>query len=176
MERRDGSFNAEDAESAENAERKARLDGLTEAIIAAAIEVHRSLGPGLLESAYEACLLYELAQRGLRVEQQKALPVSYKGVKLDCAYRLDLVVEELVIVEIKTVEQLLPIHHAQLLSYLRLSGCVVGLLINFNTRVLREGIKRVVNAYPEVPSASPASSAASALKEPIPPVPPGRMP
>jgi GxxExxY protein len=128
-----------------------RLDHITEAIIGAAIEVHRALGPGLLESAYEACLAFELAQQGLKVEQQKPLPVVYKEVKLDCGYRLDLLVEDSVIVEIKAVDQLSPIHHAQLLSYLRLSGRKVGLLINFNVQVLKDGIQRVVNSFPDSP-------------------------
>jgi len=127
------------------------LDHITEAIIGAAIEVHRVLGPGLLESAYEACLAFELAQQGLKVEQQKPLPVVYKEVKLDCGYRLDLLVEDSVIVEIKAVDQLAPIHHAQLLSYLRLSGRKVGLLINFNVQVLKDGIQRVVNSFPDPP-------------------------
>lgn len=155
------------AESAEDAEKKARLDAITGAIVGAAIEVHRSLGPGLLESAYEACLVYELAERGLRVEQQKPLPVSYKGVHLDCAYRLDVVVEGLVIVEIKAIDHLAPVHHAQLLSYLKLSGSPVGLLINFNAKALMDGIKRVVNGYPD--SAVSAPSAYSAVKKPVPP-------
>ena len=124
---------------------KKRLNEITEDIIGAAIEVHRALGPGLLESAYEACLAFELAEQGLRVERQKPLPVVYKKVKLDCGYRLDLLVEESVIVEIKAVAALTPLHKAQLLSYLRLSGCRVGLLINFNVEVLRNGIKRLVN-------------------------------
>jgi len=125
------------------------LDQITEGIISAAIEVHRALGPGLLESAYEACLTFELTQRGLKVEQQKPLPVVYREVKLDCGYRLDLLVEEAVIVEIKAVDHLMPIHQAQLLSYLKLSGLKVGLLINFNVRLLKDGIRRVVNDYPD---------------------------
>jgi len=111
--------------------------------------VHRALGPGLLESAYEACLTFELTQRGLKVEQQKPLPVVYLEVKLDCGYRLYLLVEEAVIVEIKAVDHLMPIHQAQLLSYLKLSGIKVGLLINFNVRLLKDGIRRVVNDYPD---------------------------
>ena len=117
---------------------------ITEQIIGAAIEVHRALGPGLLESTYEACLAFELAKRGLRIEEQRAIPVVYQSVKLDCGYRIDLLVNKKVIVEIKAVESLLPIHEAQLLSYLKLSGCKVGLLINFNVRVLRVGLKRLV--------------------------------
>lgn len=102
---------------------KERLNRITESIIGAAIEVHRALGPGLLESAYETCLAFELVERGLKVEQQKPLPVVYREVKLDCGYRLDLLVEEAVIVEVKAVDRLAPIHQAQLLSYLKLSGC-----------------------------------------------------
>lgn len=118
--------------------------GLTEQVIGAAIEVHRALGPGLLESAYEACLAHELAARGLHVERQVALPVRYKGVALDCGYRLDLVVEGEVIVELKAVKAFEPIHTAQLLTYLRLAGLRVGLMLNFNVAVLKQGIKRVV--------------------------------
>lgn len=138
------------AESAESAEmtKEESLNRITESIIGASIEVHRALGPGLLESAYEACLTFELVQRGLKLEQQKHLPVIYQEVKLDCGYRLDLLVEEAVIVEIKAVDRLAPIHKAQLLSYLRLSGCKVGLLINFNVKVLKDGIRRVVNDFP----------------------------
>ena len=130
---------------------KELLNRITESIIGAAIEVHRALGPGLLESAYEACLAFELVERGLKVEQQKPLPVVYRDVRLDCGYRLDLLVEEKVIVEIKAVDRLAPIHQAQLLSYLRLSGCKVGLLINFNVKVLKDGIRRVVNSFPDSP-------------------------
>ena len=121
------------------------LKKITEAIIGTAIEVHRTLGPGLLESAYQTCLAFELIERGYKVEQQKPLPLIYKNVHLDCGYRLDLLVNEAVIVEIKAVEQLAPIHEAQLLSYLRLSGCKVGLLINFNVKLLKYGIKRLAN-------------------------------
>jgi GxxExxY protein len=116
---------------------------LTGKIIGAAIEVHRTLGPGLLESAYEACLIYELQLRRLKVEHQKPLPVFYKDVMLDCGYRLDVVVENQVIVEIKTVSSIAPIHEAQLLSYLKLSDCKMGLLINFNVSVLKDGIRRM---------------------------------
>jgi len=121
------------------------LNKITEAIIGAAIDVHRALGPGLLESAYQACLAFELVERGYKVEQQKPLPLVYKNVHLDCGYRLDLFVNDAVIVEIKAVDELAPIHEAQLLSYLRLSGCKVGLLINFNVKLLKYGIKRLVN-------------------------------
>jgi GxxExxY protein len=116
---------------------------LTGKIIGAAIEIHRALGPGLLESAYEACLLYELRLRKLKVEPQKAMPVFYKDVMLDCGYRVDLVVEDQVIVEIKSVSSLAPIHEAQLLSCLKLSNCKIGLLINFNVRILKESIRRL---------------------------------
>ena len=118
-------------------------DSLTGAIIGGAIEVHRELGPGLLESAYEACLIYELRLRKLKVEYQKPLPVFYKDVMLDCGYRLDLVVENEVIVEIKSVNAITAIHEAQLLSYLKLSDYKRGLLINFNVKMLKEGIRRM---------------------------------
>ena len=124
---------------------KESLNRITGGVIGAAIMVHRALGPGLLESAYEACLAYELGQQGFKVEQQKPLPLVYQEVKLDCGYRLDLLVEEKVIVEVKAVDRLAPIHQAQLLSYLKLSGYEVGLLINFNVKVLKEGICRMVN-------------------------------
>jgi GxxExxY protein len=128
-----------------------RLNRITENIIGAAIEVHRALGPGLLESAYEACLCFELVQRGLTVEQQKPLPVVYRDVKLDCGYRLDLLVEDAVVVEVKAIDRLAPIQQAQLLSYLKLSGCKVGLLINFNVKVLKDGLRRIVNNFPDSP-------------------------
>ena len=126
-----------------------QLDRITEKVIGAAIAVHRELGPGLLESAYEACLAFELAELGLTVERQKALPVRYRGVKVDCGYRIDLLVEGKVIIELKAVERLEPIHEAQLLSYLKLSGCKVGLLINFNVRVLKDGVRRLVLDFKE---------------------------
>jgi len=125
------------------------LNQISGSIIACAINVHRQLGPGLLESAYEACLVYELSLQSLKVEQQKPLLVKYKTVELDCAYRLDLLVNNSVIVEIKVVEKLLPIHTAQLLSYLKLSNCPLGLLINFNSVLLKDGLKRIVNNFPE---------------------------
>jgi GxxExxY protein len=130
-------------------DKEARLNKITEVIIGAAMNVHRALGPGLLESAYEACVLHELAQAGLKVVQQKPLPVVYRGVTLDCGYRMDMMVEDEVIVEIKSIEKLLPIHKAQLMSYLKLAGCNVGLLINFNVEVLKHGIQRVVNDFPD---------------------------
>jgi GxxExxY protein len=140
---------------------KVKLDHITRQIIGAAIEVHKAVGPGLLESAYQACLAYELRQRGIRVEEQAPLPLLYKDVRLDCGYRLDLVVEDSVIVEIKAAEQLAPIHDAQLLSYLRLSNKKVGLLINFHSRVLKDGLKRIVNKFPD--SANSAFSAVGRL-------------
>jgi len=121
------------------------LNKITEGIIGAAIEVHKNLGPGLLESAYQAALAYELTERGFKIEQQKSLPLLYKNVKLESGYRLDLLVNDKVVVEIKSMEGLAPIHEAQLLSYLRLSNCKVGLLINFNVKLLKQGIKRIVN-------------------------------
>ncbi len=124
------------------------LNAITESVIGAAIAVHRELGPGLLESAYEACLTHELVKRGSSVERQKALPVVYRGVKVDCGYRIDLLVEDSVIVELKSVEKLEPIHTAQLLSYLKLSDRRVGLLINFNVKVFTQGIRRLVNGLP----------------------------
>jgi len=136
-----------------------QLNAITEQIIGAAMDVHRVIGPGLLESAYEACLAFELRSRGLRVEQQKPLPVVYKEVRLDCGYRLDLVVNDLVIVEIKAVEKLNSVHEAQLLSYLRLLNCKVGLLLNFHCTMLKHGIRRIVNDFP-----SSANSAISAVK------------
>lgn len=120
----------------------AEPNSLTSKIIGSAIEVHRILGPGLLESAYEACLIYELRLRKMKVECQKPLPVFYKDVMLDCGYRLDLMVENQVIVEIKSVSSMLPICDAQLLSYLKLSDCKVGLLLNFNVKMLKDGIRR----------------------------------
>jgi len=117
---------------------------LTEKIIAAAIEVHRELGPGLLESAYEKCLCYELGLRQLEYISEVDLPVTYKGVKLDCGYRMDIVVANKVVLELKAVEELLPIYEAQLMTYLRLSKIKVGLLINFNVPVLTKGIVRRV--------------------------------
>jgi GxxExxY protein len=126
-----------------------QVNGITQQIIGSAINVHRALGPGLLESAYEKCLAFELVSRGLNVEQQKALPIKYRDVNLDCGYRLDLVVEGVVIIELKAIEQLLPIHKAQLLSYLKLSGLKVGLLINFHTKILKDGLVRIVNNFPD---------------------------
>src|SRR5271166_933153 len=119
-----------------------RLDEISHRVIGAAIEVHRHLGPGLLESAYQSCLAFELKQLGLKLEEQKPLAVVYKQVKLDCGYRLDLVVEDEIIVEIKAREKLLPIHDAQLLSYLRLAKKRIGLLMNFHVPVLKNGLQK----------------------------------
>jgi len=130
---------------------KYSINETTEAIIGSAIAVHKELGPGLLESTYEACKAYELTQRGFKIELQKPLPVTYHKVRLDCGYRVDMLVEGQVIVELKAVEKLEPIHEAQLLSYLKLSGCNVGLLINFNVRVLKNGIRRLVHNLADVP-------------------------
>lgn len=114
-------------------------------IIAEAMKVHSALGSGLLESAYEVCLAHELNKHGLDVKRQLALPVLYDGLKLDAGYRLDLLVENCVIVELKAVEKIIPVHTAQLLSYLKLSGCKLGYLLNFNVMHMRDGIKRIVN-------------------------------
>jgi GxxExxY protein len=117
---------------------------LSEGIIGSAIEVHKQLGPGLLESAYETCLAYELEQNGFDVERQKAMPLKYRSIELDCGYRLDLLVNGKAIVEIKAIENFLPIHDAQLLTYMKLANCLLGLLINFNETLLKHGIRRFV--------------------------------
>ena len=122
---------------------------VSQAIIGAAIEVHRSLGPGLLESAYEECLARELTLTQIPFERQKPLAVEYKGLKLDCGYRLDLLVANMVVVEIKAVDALIPLHEAQLLSYLKLGDWKMGLLINFHVTLLKNGIKRLVNGLRE---------------------------
>jgi GxxExxY protein len=119
-------------------------DQLTEKVIGLAIEVHRQLGPGLLESAYEACLCLELQEAGLAFRRQVPLPITYKSVRLDCGYRLDLAIEDQLILELKAVEGLLPIHEAQLLTYMRLSGIRTGLLLNFNSSVLKNGMRRLM--------------------------------
>ena len=121
-----------------------RENMLSKEIIGAAIEVHRHLGPGLLESAYEECLAYELTQQNIPFERQKALPVVYKDVRLDAGFRVDFLVDNLVVVELKAIEALTPTHEAQVLTYLRLTGCKLGLLLNFNVRLLKNGIKRLV--------------------------------
>ena len=125
------------------------INELSKRIIGSAIEVHKLLGPGLLESAYEECLCHELRLQSLSFERQKPLPVKYKGIKLDCGYRLDVVVEDTIILELKSCEKIEPIHKAQLLTYLKLSGIKLGLLLNFNVTLMREGIVRIVNELEE---------------------------
>ena len=124
---------------------KAEMDDLSHEIIGAAIEVHRALGPGLLESIYEECLAHELTLRRIPFKRQVALPLLYKGVRLESGYRLDMVVKDLVVLECKAVEHILPVHEAQLLSYLRLTQKWLGLLLNFHVPVLQQGIRRIVN-------------------------------
>jgi GxxExxY protein len=148
-------------ESAEGAE----INRLTDRIIAASIEIHRHLGPGLLESAYEECLCYELSRERIRFARQVPVPIRYKGLSLDCSYRLDLLVEDSVIVEIKAIDELLPIHSAQLLTYLKAANKRIGLLINFNVPVLKKGLKRLANRFTEF-SPEPINSASSALANP----------
>ena len=129
---------------------KETLNALTELIIGAAQEVHRELGPGLLEQSYEACLTLELLHRGLSIERQKRLPLVYKNQRLDCGFRIDLLVEESVVVEVKAIERFERVHVAQVMSYLKFTDCRVGLLLNFNVALLaRDGLKRVVNGFPE---------------------------
>ena len=123
------------------------INELTRVVIGAAIKIHRRLGPGVLESSYEACLAYELTALGLRVERQKPVPLIYEGVKLDCGFRADLVVEGRLVVELKCKDALHPVDHLQLLSHLRLLGLPVGLLVNFHVTVLKDGITRMVNDY-----------------------------
>ena len=125
------------------------MNQLSSKIIGAAIEVHKTLGPGLLESAYEECLCHELSIHGLLFEKQKSLSINYKGKKLDCGYRLDIVVEKAVIIELKSCEKIEPIHKAQLLTYLKLSALNLGLILNFNVPLMRDGIIRVVNDFRE---------------------------
>jgi GxxExxY protein len=117
---------------------------LSERVIGLAIDVHRQLGPGLLESAYEECLCFELEQSGIAFERQVDLPIVYKQVRLDCGYRMDIVAERELVIEIKSVERLIPIHDAQMLTYLRLSGYKLGLLMNFNSSTLKDGLRRIV--------------------------------
>ncbi len=124
------------------------LNSISGAILDAAIRVHRELGPGLLEAAYESCLEYELLDRGFLVERQKELPVVYRGIQVDCGFRIDLLVSKLVIVELKAVEKLIPIHEAQVLTYLKLTQLHLGLLVNFNVTKLMDGFKRLVRDFP----------------------------
>ena len=125
------------------------INELSSRIIGAAIEVHKELGPGLLESAYEECLSHEFSFRNFSFDRQKSLPLMYKGKKLDCGYRLDMVVENAIILELKSCEKIEPIHKAQLLTYLKLSGLHLGLILNFNTTLMRDGIVRIVNELNE---------------------------
>jgi GxxExxY protein len=125
------------------------INQLSSQIIGAAIEVHKHLGPGLLESAYEECLCHEFELRGLTFERQKPLPLEYKGKRLDCGYRLDLLVENEIVLELKACEKVEPIHQAQLLTYLKIAGLRLGLILNFNNPVMRDGIVRVVNHLEE---------------------------
>lgn len=127
------------------------LNFITRDIIAAAIEVHRNLGPGLLESAYRECICFEFCRMGLNFEREVHWPLSYKGLKLACNYRIDLLVEDAVVVELKNVEQLMPVHSAQLLTYLKAGNKQLGLLINFNVPVLKDGIRRIVNDFVDIP-------------------------
>lgn len=131
-------------ENTENTEGNSRLNTLSERIIGCAIEVHRHLGPGLLESAYEACFVHELELAKIPVTKQQIIPLIYKGMQLDYGYRLDVVVDDTIICELKAIDRIEPIHQAQLLSYLKLTNKRLGLIINFNVKVLRNGIKRVI--------------------------------
>ncbi|MBU6170881.1 MAG: GxxExxY protein [Verrucomicrobia bacterium] len=124
-----------------------QIDRIAKEVVDAAFKVHSSLGPGLLESAYEACLAHELTKRGYRVERQKAQPVIYEGLEIEVGYRIDLLVEDLIIIELKAVEQLAPIHQAQLLTYLKLSSKQLGFLMNFNVPLIKDGIRRIANQF-----------------------------
>lgn len=125
-----------------------RLNEVTDRIIAGAVQVHRAIGPGLLESAYTACLLFELRRMNLKVRTKQAVPVVYEDVRLDCGYQLDMLVEDLVVVELKAVAQLAAIHEAQMITYLKLTGYPAGLLMNFNVKLLRNGVRRILNPKP----------------------------
>lgn len=126
-----------------------KIDAIAAEIVDSALKIHKELGPGLLESAYEACMQHELVKRGLTVERQKAQPVRYDGLTIDAGYRLDLVVNDEVVIELKSVEQTLPIHQAQLLTYLKLSDKSLGFLINFNVPLIKDGIRRLANHFKE---------------------------
>jgi GxxExxY protein len=126
-----------------------RLNRLSNVVIGAALRVHSELGPGMLESAYEECALFELTDKGLHVERQKPVPLIYRGHRLDCGYRVDMIVEDAIVIEVKAIERLEKVHSAQVLSYLRQLKLKLGLLINFNVKWLQDGIKRVVNGFPE---------------------------
>jgi GxxExxY protein len=144
----DATLLAFDAHMADEDEKES-LNLLSNLVIGAALRVHDELGPGMLESAYEACLSYDLLDQGLAVERQQPVPVIYRGRRLDCGYRIDVLVEERLIVEVKAIERLEKVHYAQLRSQLRFSKMKLGLLINFNVRSLREGLKRIVNGFPD---------------------------
>lgn len=148
-------MNRGDREDRRDGRSAALLNRLTEGILGAAIKVHRQLGPGLLESTYEVCLAFELRRQGYRVERQKPQSVPYDGLLIDCGYRLDLLVEGEVVVELKATSRLTRLDECQLLTYLKLSNCLVGLLINFNVPTLVDGVKRLVNGFPD---ASPAKT------------------
>jgi GxxExxY protein len=120
------------------------INQITHEILDSAYKVHSTLGPGLLESTYRTCLVYELREKGFKVEEEKTLPLIYENLKLDCGYRIDLLVEDKVVIELKTVENFKDVHTAQVLTYLKLSGCKVGLLLNFYTKSLKDGIKRLI--------------------------------
>jgi len=139
------------------------IDSITEAIIGDAIAVHRELGPGLLESVYETCLATLISRRGLKAERQIPMPVIFQGERIECGYKLDLLIERRVVVELKTVAKLEPVHFAQLMTYLKLSRCEVGLLINFNVTRLADGVRRVVRGYQEPAGVSSRTSAPSAI-------------
>ncbi|MEZ4707974.1 MAG: GxxExxY protein [Caldilineaceae bacterium] len=124
---------------------RSELEAVATIIVSAAVRVHSSLGPGLLESAYQACLAHELRKRGLRVRCEVVMPVRYAGVDVDAGYRLDMLIEEVIVIENKAVQELLPIHEAQLITYLKLSGCKIGFLLNWNVKMMKEGINRYVN-------------------------------
>jgi GxxExxY protein len=141
-----------------------KLNEVTNEIIGAAIEVHKVLGPGLLESAYEECLCHELGLRRIPFTRQQALPVSYKGIRLDCGYRLDLLIANSVVVEIKAVDGLLPIHEAQLLTYLKMGGWQIGLLMNFNVPALKDGIRRIVHGFKEQNQDMNSSAVSASLR------------
>ncbi len=125
------------------------IDSIASQIVDSVFKIHRELGPGLLESAYEACLEHELTKRGFRVERQKAQPIHYDGIVIDAGYRLDLLVNDLVIIDLKAVTELAPIHQAQLTTYLKLSRKTLGLLINFNVPLIKDGIRRIANQFQE---------------------------
>jgi GxxExxY protein len=133
----------------ESLDEKRQLNQLSSVILNAAFRVHKELGPGMLESAYEACLFFELTDSGLRVERQKPLPLIYRGQQMNCGYRLDLLVDDAIIMEVKAIERLERVHSAQLLAYLRQTKLKLGLLFNFNVKWLDDGVKRVVNGFPE---------------------------